>query len=124
MFAPEASIAFFGGDPDNFMFPRYNLDVSFLRIYGRDGKLLPMQHSLGWSRAPLSEDELTFVAGNPGGTSRLMTVSQLEDNRDVRLPAAIAGASRRFAAGRASTSRAAPSRSGTPTICSSGSRTA
>jgi hypothetical protein len=90
VFAPEASIAFFGGDPDNFMFPRYNLDVSFLRIYGRDGKPLPMQHSLGWSRAPLSEDELTFVAGNPGGTSRLMTVSQLEDNRDVRLPAAIA----------------------------------
>lgn len=86
VFAPEESIAFFGGDPDNFMFPRYNLDVSFIRIYGSDGKPAKMEHSLKWAQDNAREGDLTFVSGNPGGTNRMLTVSQLEDARDYRLP--------------------------------------
>lgn len=89
VFAPEESIAFFGGDPDNFTFPRYNLDVGLLRIYGKDGKPMPMEHTLGWSVAAPREGELTFVSGNPGGTSRLLTVAQLIDARDGWLPRSI-----------------------------------
>ncbi len=86
VFAPEDGIAFFGGDPDNFMFPRYDLDLSFIRIYGADGKPMKMEHHLSWSDGSLKEGDLTFVSGNPGGTSRGLTVAQLEDDRDVRLP--------------------------------------
>jgi hypothetical protein len=85
-FAPEDGIAFFGGDPDNFMFPRYDLDLSFLRIYGADGKPMKMEHYLAWSDGSMKEGDLVFVSGNPGGTSRGLTVAQLEDDRDVRLP--------------------------------------
>jgi hypothetical protein len=85
VFAPEEAIAFFGGDPDNFMFPRFDLDVGFLRIYGEDGKPLATPEHLGWSSEPLKDGDLTFVSGNPGGTSRLLTVAQLEDDRDFRL---------------------------------------
>ncbi len=84
--APEEAIAFFGGDPDNFMFPRYDLDVSFIRIYGADGKPAKMEHSLKWATEPLKDGDLTFVSGNPGGTNRSLTLSQLEDDRDFRLP--------------------------------------
>ena len=84
--APEDAIAFFGGDPDNFMFPRYDLDVSFLRIYGKDGKPAKMDNFLKWSDGSLKEGDVTFVSGNPGGTSRTLTVAQLEDDRDYRLP--------------------------------------
>lgn len=84
--APEDAIAFFGGDPDNFMFPRYDLDVSFLRIYGKDGKPAKLEHFLKWSDGSLKEGDVTFVSGNPGGTSRTLTVAQLEDDRDYRLP--------------------------------------
>jgi Peptidase S46 len=87
--APEDSIAFFGGDPDNFMFPRYDLDVSFIRIYGADGKPAKMEHSLKWSTEPLKDGDLTFVSGNPAGTNRSLTVAQLEDDRDFRLPATL-----------------------------------
>ena len=86
VFAPEAAIAFFGGDPDNFMFPRYDLDVTFLRLYGADGRPLQTPDYLAWSSGTLKEGDLTFVAGNPGNTSRGYTVSQLEDERDFRLP--------------------------------------
>lgn len=89
VFAPEDQIAFFGGDPDNFMFPRYDLDVSFLRIYGNDGKPRKMDHHLTWSTVNAKEGDLTFVSGNPGGTSRTLTVAQLEDDRDYRLPMAL-----------------------------------
>lgn len=85
-FAPEDGIAFFGGDPDNFMFPRYDLDLSFIRIYGADGKPMKMEHFLKWSDGSLKEGDVTFVSGNPGGTSRGLTVAQLEDDRDFRLP--------------------------------------
>ena len=86
VFAPEDAIAFFGGDPDNFTFPRYDLDVSFVRIYGGDGKPLRTDHHLAWSGGALREGEPTFVSGNPGGTSRTKTLAQIEDDRDARLP--------------------------------------
>jgi len=87
VFAPEDAIGFFGGDPDNFMFPRYNLDVSFVRIYAADGRPMKMEHHLAWSDGSLREGDLTFVSGNPGGTSREFTRAQLDDDRDWRLPA-------------------------------------
>jgi hypothetical protein len=88
VFAPELAIAFFGGDPDNFEFPRYDLDVSFLRVY-EDGKPAKMEHYFRWSPAGAREGDLTFVSGNPGGTSRQLTVAQLAYLRDVQLPETI-----------------------------------
>ncbi len=85
VFAPESAIAFFGGDPDNFMFPRYNLDLSLLRIY-EGGKPAKMEHFFKWSQSGAKEGDLTFVAGHPGHTSRLLTTSQLAYKRDVELP--------------------------------------
>ncbi|MBI4957424.1 MAG: S46 family peptidase [Myxococcales bacterium] len=85
VFAPEVAIAFFGGDPDNFMFPRFDLDVSFLRIYDGGTPLASSRH-FAWSAAGAAEGELTFIAGHPGSTERSLTVSQLAYRRDVRLP--------------------------------------
>jgi hypothetical protein len=85
VFAPEESIAFFGGDPDNFNFPRYDLDVSFLRVY-EDGKPLKTPEYFRWSEGGPRESELTFVSGNPGHTSRLLTVAQLVAVRDDFIP--------------------------------------
>ncbi len=90
VFAPEDAAAFFGGDPDNFMFPRYDLDVGFLRVYGRDGKPLETPEHLRFSTTPLQEGQLTFTSGHPGGTSRLDTVAELEEDRDVELPRQLA----------------------------------
>ena len=90
VFAPEFQIAFFGGDLDNFTFPRYDLDVSFLRIYGKDGKPAKTPDFLSWAKDDAKAGDLAFVAGNPGSTSRLDTVAQLEFERDVELPSAIA----------------------------------
>lgn len=87
VFAPEDAIAFFGGDPDNFNFPRYDLDVSFLRIYGADGKPWKTDAFLPFSKTGVKDGELTFVSGNPGGTSRGMTLAQVQDQRDSVLPA-------------------------------------
>ena len=78
-------IAHFGGDPDNFMFPRYSLDVSFLRIYD-DGAPAKTGHYLRWSPSGAKEGDLTFVSGHPGRTSRLFTVAELEFERDVAIP--------------------------------------
>jgi hypothetical protein len=86
VFAPEQAAAHFGGDPDNFNFPRYSFDASFLRVYGKDGKKLKFDHFLKFSPAGAREGDLTFVSGNPGGTNRTLTLSQLEFERDVRLP--------------------------------------
>src|SRR2546430_323969 len=84
-FAPEFSIAFFGGDPDNFNFPRYDLDVSFIRAW-EDGKPAKTEHYFKWSPAGAKEGELTFVSGNPGGTDRELTIAELQDQRDQYLP--------------------------------------
>jgi hypothetical protein len=84
-FAPELAIAFFGGDPDNFNFPRYDLDVSFLRIW-KGGKPASTPDYLRWSRSGAKEGDLTFVSGHPGSTSRSLTTSELAYLRDVGLP--------------------------------------
>jgi Peptidase S46 len=90
VFAPEASIAFFGGDPDNFEFPRYNFDVSFLRVYV-DGKPLDTSASyLRYAKADARAGDVVFTSGNPGSTDRLETVAQLQYRRDVVLPRFIA----------------------------------
>ena len=86
VFAPEKSIAFFGGDPDNFNFPRYDLDVSFVRVY-EGGKPAKTEHYFKWSDKGAAKDELTFVSGHPGRTSRMLTVAWLEFTRDYALPA-------------------------------------
>ncbi len=85
VFAPESDIAFFGGDPDNFNFPRYDLDVAFFRVY-EDGKPAQTPHHLKWSRTGVKENDLIFVAGHPGSTGRLKTMAELEFLRDVHYP--------------------------------------
>jgi len=85
VFAPEFAAAFYGGDPDNFMFPRYDFDVSFLRVY-QDGQPLKPEHWLRWSSKGAAAGELTFTSGHPGRTSRQNTVAQLLLQRDVGLP--------------------------------------
>src|ERR1700750_1091659 len=89
VFAPEAITAFFGGDPDNFNFPRYDLDCSFVRLYD-NGKPAETPDHLTWRLTPPKEGEPTFVAGNPGTTQRLLTTEQLETLRDQTLPDALA----------------------------------
>jgi hypothetical protein len=86
VFAPELATAFFGGDPDNFMFPRYDLDVAFLRVYEAD-KPLVSPHYFRWSGSGAAPGDLTFVAGHPWHTSRELTVAQLAAQRDHALPA-------------------------------------
>lgn len=85
VFAPELDIAFFGGDPDNFTFPRYNLDMAFLRVY-EGGKPAKMKNWFPWSANGVKEGDLTFTSGHPGRTSRLLTMSELAFERDVVLP--------------------------------------
>jgi hypothetical protein len=87
VFAPELQAGFFGGDPDNFTYPRYDLDVSFVRAYNPDG-VSPARtpNYFRWRAEGASEDELVFVTGNPGSTSRLITVSQLMYERAYRHP--------------------------------------
>ena len=82
VFAPEFDIAFFGGDPDNFEYPRYDLDVTFFRAYENDKPVHP-KHYLTWSEAGSKAGDLTFVAGHPARTSRLNTVAHLEYLRDT-----------------------------------------
>ncbi len=85
VFAPEFDIAFFGGDPDNFEYPRYDLDVCFFRAY-ENGRPAKVEHFLTWSREGTREGDLIFVAGNPGRTNRLNTLAHLEYLRDVGFP--------------------------------------
>ncbi len=85
VFAPEQKAAFFGGDPDNFEFPRYDLDICFFRAYEND-KPLKTEHFLTWSEAGAKEGELIFVAGHPGKTDRQNTVAHLEYMRDRQFP--------------------------------------
>jgi hypothetical protein len=85
VFAPEQAIAFFGGDPDNFNFPRFNLDMSLLRVYEK-GAPIKTPHHLKWSASGPKQDELTFVSGHPGGTNRKNTIAMLELERDLMKP--------------------------------------
>jgi hypothetical protein len=84
-FAVEYDAAFFGGDPDNFNFPRYDLDFSFLRLYDGGAPAKTPNH-LKWNPSAPKEGDPVFVAGNPGGTDRLLTAAQLQSLRDVVQP--------------------------------------
>jgi Peptidase S46 len=86
VFAPEEDIAAFGGDPDNFQFPRWDLDMSVLRAYDSHGKPAATPSFLHIRPEGPSVGELVFVSGHPGSTDRLLTVAQLEELRDVALP--------------------------------------
>jgi hypothetical protein len=89
VFSPGFSAAFFGGDPDNFNFPRYDLDSAFVRLY-ENGKPAVTPDHLTWKAAAPQAGELVFVAGNPGGTDRQLTASQLDTQRTLALPVTIA----------------------------------
>ena len=89
VFSPEDAIAFFGGDPDNFDYPRQCLDICLFRVW-ENGKPLETPQYLKWSLTGPKEGELIFLSGTPGGTSRFLTCSQLEFLRDVSFPFEIA----------------------------------
>ena len=112
VFAPEFEAAFFGGDPDNFEYPRYDLDICFFRVYEND-RPAHLDNFFKWSTTGVKEDDLIFVSGNPGSTGRLNTMSQLEFLRDVQYPQVLKSLARRdallkkFSAGSAENARTA-----------------
>ncbi len=95
VFAPEQEIAFFGGDPDNFTFPRHDVDICLVRAY-ENGQPAKPQSYLPFSAAGVADGDLVFVSGNPGSTSRLYTQAQLELVRDVELPLSLEFIKRRL----------------------------
>lgn len=84
--APELQVGYFGGEADNFTYPRYSLDVAFFRVYAEDGAPLRPEHYFSWDQGGAETGEPVFVVGNPGSTNRLEMVSQWEYDRDYRLP--------------------------------------
>lgn len=85
VFAPEQQMAFYGGDPDNFEYPRYDLDICIFRVY-ENGQPAKIDHYLKWNSNGPKEGELTFVSGSPGRTDRQLTVDELADRRDREVP--------------------------------------
>ncbi len=95
VFAPEYDVAFFGGDPDNFTYPRYDLDITFLRAY-ENGRPARTEHFLKWSKEGVKEGDLIFVSGHPGSTARLYTLAQMEFLRDFQYPRVLKQMERRI----------------------------
>jgi hypothetical protein len=85
VFAPEEQIAFYGGDPDNFEYPRYDLDICIFRAY-ENGQPAKIEHFLKWNPEGPKDGELTFVSGHPGRTDRQLSVTEVADLRDQEVP--------------------------------------
>jgi hypothetical protein len=97
VFAPETQLGFFGGDADNFTYPRYALDFSLLRVYGADGEPMASPTYFPISEEGVSAGDLVFVIGNPGSTSRALTTAGLELQRDLNVPVTLAALRHRAA---------------------------
>jgi len=85
VFAPEQQAAFYGGDPDNFTYPRHDIDMALFRAYEK-GKPAKVSHFLKWSAKGAADGELVFISGHPGSTNRLMTLAQIQFQRDFAYP--------------------------------------
>jgi hypothetical protein len=86
VFAPEQQAAFYGGDPDNFTYPRYDLDMALFRVYDKDGKPLHTENFLKWSSKGAAPGELIFIPGHPGSTQRQDTLAELDYQREMTAP--------------------------------------
>src|SRR5437773_3981631 len=106
VFAPEQQAAFFGGDPDNFTFPRHDLDFALFRVY-ENGRPVQSKDYLKWNTKGAADGDLVFVSGHPGSTERGLTVAQLENERDVIYPLRINRYKRELQALRAYSARGA-----------------
>ncbi len=100
VFAPEEQAAFFGGDPDNFTYPRYDLDMAIFRVY-ENGKPIHSDNYLKWNAKGAAAGELIFISGHPGGTSRQDTMAELKLERDLVEPAVTDYLKRRITAAQA-----------------------